>query len=324
VADSKDDAGVTAVVCAYNEADRISEVLEVLVTYSGFSEVIVVDDGSTDDTAVVAKRYPVTYLRLNPNQGKGRAMDAGVKASTTPVIFFADADIKGLTHDVIARTVGPVVDGEVEMFVAMRSRAIYYLRFLMAFIPLLGGERAVTKRLWAMLPDRYKDRFRIEAGLNFYAVHYGHGLRFHVFTEVTQTVKERKYGFWRGVKQRARMFRDVGVASWDLQFEDAPVTFRTRRSAAVNAASSVVGLIAGLLVVLAAYLGPASVIGRLFAEELAEDPNAPLVRFLLFTANGLGVTALGLIGATLIMANVLLFTLSLLRLVRMGTERAAG
>jgi uncharacterized membrane protein len=120
------------------------------------------------------------------------------------------------------------------------------------------------------------------------------------------------------------MFRDVGVASWELQFEDAPVTYRTRRSAAVNAAMAVVGLIVGLLVMLAAYLGPASVIGRLFAEELTEDPNAPLVRFLLFLANGLGVTALGLIGGLLLVGNVLFFTLSLLRLMRMGTERAAG
>ncbi|MDH4309752.1 MAG: glycosyltransferase, partial [Acidimicrobiia bacterium] len=198
--------GVTAIVAAYNEAARIGRVLEVLTTFPGFVEVVVVDDGSTDGTADVASEFPVTVLRVEPNQGKGHAMDVGVQHASTEVVFFADADIVGLTHHMIAETIGPVVDGSCEMFILMRNRKIYLLHRIMAFIPLLGGERALTRDLWVMLPPRYKDRFRIEAGLNFYAVHHGSGLKFRVFKGISQTVKEAKFGFWEGMRRRRTMF----------------------------------------------------------------------------------------------------------------------
>jgi glycosyltransferase involved in cell wall biosynthesis len=315
---------VTAVVAAYNEAERIGGVLEVLASYPGFTEVIVVDDGSSDDTPSVVAPYGVTYVRLETNQGKGHAMDVGVRRATTPVVFFADADISGLTHETIEDVVGPVARGEAEMFIAMRNRKIYYLRRIMAFVPLLGGERALTTELWHRVPSRYKDRFRIEAALNFYAVHFGRGLRFRVFRGISQTVKERKYGFGQGLRRRLRMFRDIGVAAWDLQFQDAPASLRARRSSAFNALASVGGIVAGMLVLLAAYLGPVAVLSKLFSEELREDPKAPLVHLLMFLGGSLSLSVLAGIGLVLVVSNLLFLVLSLLRLVRAGTERAEG
>ncbi len=92
-----DPLAVTAVVAAYNEAERIADVLEVLCGYAGFAEVVVVDDGSTDGTGEVAAGHGATVLRVEPNKGKGHAMDVGVRHAATEVIFFADADIRGLT-----------------------------------------------------------------------------------------------------------------------------------------------------------------------------------------------------------------------------------
>jgi hypothetical protein len=240
------------------------------------------------------------------------------------VVFFADADIAGLTHETIDQVVGPVVRGEAEMFVAMRNRKIYYLRRIMSFVPLLGGERALTTDLWHLVPERYKDHFRIEAALNFYAVYFGRGLRFRVFREITQTVKERKYGLGEGLRRRVRMFRDIGAATWDLQFQDAPVSLRSRRISALSALASVGGIVAGVLVLLAAYLGPVGVMSRLFSEELREDPRAPLVHLLLVLGGSLSLSVLTAIGAVLVVSNLLFLVLSLLRLIRAGVQRAEG
>lgn len=313
--------GVTAIVAAFNEAARIGRVLEVLSTYPGFAEVVVVDDGSTDGTAEVASRFPVAVLRVAPNQGKGHAMDVGVAHSSTDVIFFADADIVGLTHQMIEETVGPVTDGSCEMFILMRNRKIYLLHRIMAFVPLLGGERALTKHLWDILPARYKDRFRIEAGLNFYAVHEGSGLKFRVFKGISQTPKEAKFGFREGMRRRFAMFWEVLAAAWDLQWNDLPPTDRARRAAAGMAALTAVGMLLGLLLVAAGFAGPVAFFNGLFAEELSEDPSAPLARTVLAVVAAAGATAVIGAGVTVLVANALFFIRSLARLVTVGRVR---
>lgn len=65
------------VIPAYNEAARIAGVLEAVKAVVGPMEIVVVDDGSTDDTAAVAERAGATVLRLPTNQGYGVALQAG-------------------------------------------------------------------------------------------------------------------------------------------------------------------------------------------------------------------------------------------------------
>ncbi len=315
---------VTAIVAAFNEATRIGRVLEVLESYPGFSEVVVVDDGSTDGTSEVANAYPVTVLRVEPNRGKGHAMDVGVRHAATEVIFFADADIVGLTHAMIEETLKPVLEGSCEMFILMRNRKIYFLHRIMAFIPLLGGERALTKNLWKVLPGSYKDGFRIEAGLNFYAIHHGAGLKYRVFKGITQTVKEAKFGFWQGLRRRVRMFGEVLGAAWDLQRNDLPETDRSRRAATGMVALTAVGMMVGLIIVAAGVAGPLAFFSSLFTEELVEDPQAPLARALIGIASGLGTTAVLAIGTLILVLNAAFFVHGLVRLLTVGRVRDPG
>lgn len=313
--------GVTAVVAAYNEAARIGVVLDVLTTYPGFDEVVVVDDGSTDGTGEAARGYPVTVIKVEPNQGKGHAMDVGVAHASTPVIFFADADIVGLTHRMIEETIQPVVEGTCDMFILMRNRKIYLAHRIMAFIPLLGGERAVTKDLWTLLPVGYKDRFRIEAGLNFYAIHHGSGLKYRVFKGISQTTKEAKFGFWEGFRRRIRMSGEVLGAAWDLQWHDLPETSRARRAAVGMVALSALGMLLGMLVVAAGIAGPLSFFSSLFSEELSEDPSAPFARTVIKIVSGLGTTAVLAVGGMVLALNAAFFVRSLAKILTIGRVR---
>lgn len=208
---------VTAIIPAYNEAPRIKAVLDVITTYPGFDEIVVSDDGSTDNLKSVVQQYPsVRYLRLFPNQGKGYAMEVAVQHSRGDILFFCDADVRGLTHELITATLAPLQRGEVEMCIAMRNRKIYYLRFVLRMIPLLGGERALTRRLWEKIPQEYKQNFKIEAALNFFAEHEGKGFTFKVFPGLSQTIKEKKMGLLPGMLARWRMIREVAAAELEI------------------------------------------------------------------------------------------------------------
>ena len=91
---------IAIVVPAYNEAQRIgpslTKILAFLPAQFASSEVILVDDGSSDGTAdLVAQEFGdrVRVLRQPMRRGKGSAVRAGVLAAEKPWILFVDADL---------------------------------------------------------------------------------------------------------------------------------------------------------------------------------------------------------------------------------------
>jgi dolichol-phosphate mannosyltransferase len=91
--------GLSLVVPAFNEAagiaDTLSEAVAALRSDFARSEVLLVDDGSSDGTAGIAEglRLPeVRVVRLPRNQGYGAALRAGFQAARMPLVAFTDAD----------------------------------------------------------------------------------------------------------------------------------------------------------------------------------------------------------------------------------------
>jgi glycosyltransferase involved in cell wall biosynthesis len=88
---------VSVVIPAYNEARRLPATLvcwrEFLSAQPYASELVVVDDGSTDATASIAQGALTRVVRLVPNRGKGGAVKAGVLDATGDVIVYVDADL---------------------------------------------------------------------------------------------------------------------------------------------------------------------------------------------------------------------------------------
>lgn len=98
---------VSVVIVCYNQAHYLAEAIESALaqTYCP-CEVLVVDDGSTDSTAEVARAYPqVRYIRQN-NRGLAAARNAGIHFSVGEYLAFLDADDKLLEHAVEAGVQG--------------------------------------------------------------------------------------------------------------------------------------------------------------------------------------------------------------------------
>jgi GT2 family glycosyltransferase len=89
---------VSVVVCVYNGAATIADCLEGLaqLDYPDY-EVIVVDDGSADDTAAIAARFPFRLIR-QPNRGLSHARNAGLEAASGEIVAYIDADARPDPH----------------------------------------------------------------------------------------------------------------------------------------------------------------------------------------------------------------------------------
>jgi glycosyltransferase involved in cell wall biosynthesis len=123
---------ISVVIPAFNEAVRIGDTLAVTISYlekeSPTSEVIVINDGSTDSTGEVIRKVSTVpssvavRLRENfPNRGKGAAVRTGLLSATKPIGVFFDADLS-TPIDELPKIVEPIARNEVD--IAFGSRAL--------------------------------------------------------------------------------------------------------------------------------------------------------------------------------------------------------
>lgn len=197
----------TAIIASYNEAPRISNVINALLLASSVDEIIVVDDGSMDDTENVIKNFPqVRYIRNHKNLGKGASMDVGVQSATNDILFFCDADLVGFKAEHADAIISNVVNNTYDMFIGVRGN--FMQRAVVAW-GLNSGERALRKKVWFGVEQKDKHRFRIEVALNSYVRRNNpQGLGWKVY-DYSQTLKETKYGIFRGTFLRWWMNLDV-------------------------------------------------------------------------------------------------------------------
>lgn len=94
---------LSVVIPVYNSARTLERCLSAVCAQLGSSdEVIVVDDGSTDDVRAVVNRFKVILVRLDRQSGVAAARNRGADRATRPVLFFVDADVV-LHADVLRR-----------------------------------------------------------------------------------------------------------------------------------------------------------------------------------------------------------------------------
>ena len=105
---------ISVIIPAYNEEDFIGKTIESVLNSCyprSKLEVIVIDDGSTDNTYLEALRYPVKIIRLPRNMGKGRAIEIGISRSSGEIIVVLDADTI-VYRDSLIKIVEPFIDDE--------------------------------------------------------------------------------------------------------------------------------------------------------------------------------------------------------------------
>ncbi|MBF0476662.1 MAG: glycosyltransferase [Deltaproteobacteria bacterium] len=219
------DIPVSVVIPAYNAAATIGRTIDACLAQTGLPEaleVIVVDDGSQDHTAIVAQRYPVKVIS-QANSGPAAARNAGYRAARGRVICFTDADcipaedwvatlLRGFQSQEIGAVAGSYEPANPESWLATCIQAEIVVRHLQMgqFIRAFGTYNVAIIRRALDEVDGFEPTFRRASGedndLSYKLLKAGYKITFcrdarvaHFHpTRVIKYMKEQaRHGFWR-------------------------------------------------------------------------------------------------------------------------------
>ena len=121
---------ISIIIPAYNEGEGIIQVLQGIYSqpYLADAEIVVVDDGSTDNTSAVVARFPgVRLVTHHMNKGYGATISTGVKASTGKYVIWFDADWQYRVEDLV-RLAQVMVEKDLDWCVGARGKGSYQER----------------------------------------------------------------------------------------------------------------------------------------------------------------------------------------------------
>jgi len=197
------------IIPAYNEAKTVSVIATLAVNHPEIDRVIVIDDGSDDETSGIASTIPeVEVLRLDKNHGKGAAMRSGMDATGEPILLFLDADLIGLKTEHFSDLLKPVLHDTFDMSVGLFRGGRLHTDLAHIVAPSLSGQRAIRRSVLANL-DMDSVGFGIERALNELWVDGSIKVSKVILHGVSHVTKEEKRGYLEGVKQRMGMYADI-------------------------------------------------------------------------------------------------------------------
>lgn len=162
---------VSIIIPSYNEQTTIASVIKDCRRFNPTSQIVVVNDGSTDQSHQVItklqKKIKFDYCHLKKNQGKSAAMVAGIKKAKHPIILFFDADLSGIKKSHFKKILKPILNQKADMVLGQPTDTLinYSLNPFKSFT----GQRALYKKdIQPLLNDIRHIKFGVETYLNLY------------------------------------------------------------------------------------------------------------------------------------------------------------
>lgn len=199
---------IAGIVPAYNEEKNVGNVLKVLLDCPELDEVILMDDGSKDNTAKIGRDFGVRVITNNPNRGKGEAMIIAVESTDADIVAFFDADLINLQKQHVSDLIWPVKNGHAAMCVGLRGRAGGLPKLMARIAPIMfviGGERAMKREVFLGVPRKFIKGFSVEIALNYYCRQKQLKVLLVELKALTIIRKEQKMGLIKGFADRIKM-----------------------------------------------------------------------------------------------------------------------
>lgn len=209
---------VSVLIPAYNEEEKIADTVKAALKVPGVIQVLVVDDGSSDNSAIKARAAGAEVKRIFPNRGKGNALNEGAKLLKGDFVVLLDGDL-GATASEAEKLIGPVVEGKSDITIArivsskksggfglVRGLARNGVKFLTGkeLTCVLSGQRAMSKAVLSSLVP-FSEGFGVELGMTVQALNSG-----FTILEIPVAMKHSETGKdLRGFAHRGKQFLHI-------------------------------------------------------------------------------------------------------------------
>lgn len=211
---------IAAIIPTYNEALNISGVLEALRSAPILDEIVLVDDGSRDNTLEIliqaASRDPrIRVIQHGKNRGKGQAIFTGWAATNASILVFLDADLKNLTADHVNSLLEPVLSRRADMTLGLFRGGHFNTDLSHWFTPFLTGQRALRAELMKYVSREAAAGYGFEVALTVAAGRQSYRKRIVFLKGVWHPSSELRTerGYWNGYAWRFRMYGQI-IRAW--------------------------------------------------------------------------------------------------------------
>ena len=207
---------ISAIILAYNEATRIGNVLDILSQVPCLLSIIVVDDGSTEDTYQVFENYiekdhHISLVRHPKNRGKEAAIYTTLKncPSDTIYVLMLDADLRCLKFEHVIELINPVLSSAVNMTRRLFVGGMWNTDFSHWLTPWLSGQFCLRKHFFESLDWNATRGYGLETVITLTAKSMGYQIQDAQLTGVSHPPSEFHYGLLKGTLNHIRMYSQI-------------------------------------------------------------------------------------------------------------------
>ena len=208
---------VSCIIPAYNEETTIAHVVRAALDTTQIHEVIVVNDGSTDQTAQALLKLQcdtLTVVSLNKNMGKATAVTQALKHAHNDIILLLDADLVGLKPHHIVKLLEPVLKNPHTVSFAFLGNAPGIARLL--GINVVSGQRAFPRHFARVLEKQNTRGYLLEIALNTEFLRQNTAIYSVRWKDVRHRKKMEKRGLWNG-------WWSDSIMTWNILFALGPI-----------------------------------------------------------------------------------------------------
>jgi polyisoprenyl-phosphate glycosyltransferase len=207
---------IAAILPVFNEELNVPGVLDVLRASSILDEIILVDDGSSDQTFEILSQAAaldqrIQVIRHEQNRGKGQAIFSGWASTGAPILLLLDADLKDLNPEHINALLAPVIDNRADMTLGLFQGGHFSTDLSHRLSPFLTGQRGLRAKLLKDISPEAAAGYGFEIALTVTARQHAFRTRVVPLKGVWHPSSEfrAERGFWGGLLWKLRMYGQI-------------------------------------------------------------------------------------------------------------------